>query len=235
MASHKKAAEARAERAARMRRYRVTIDISATSPEVASSLAAIMAGDMSEHPTLREIDPRVVSVTPIERTNLTVVHTDGGCDLRRDGVGAYAAVVERPDRRVMEIVGWEAPTTNNRMEMRAVIEALRVLDVGPPVLLVMDSEYVMKGATLWARNWQRNGWRTHNGKDVLNRDLWEELLKLHAAHNVRFQVVRGHSGVAGNERCDQLCTEAMRAGMEQIRRGEPWTPEASGPTLTELP
>ncbi|MCL4743820.1 MAG: ribonuclease HI [Burkholderiaceae bacterium] len=141
--------------------------------------------------------------------SVITVYTDGGCDLRKDGIGAWAYLAEFPDGHVVEQCEPMLGTTNNRMELMAVIKALESLEFGPPVKVFSDSEYVIKGVTQWSRNWVRNGWRTREGKPVINKDLWEPLLQLYQLHAVTFEHVKGHSGHPQNERVDKLCTAAM--------------------------
>jgi ribonuclease HI len=136
-----------------------------------------------------------------------IIYTDGGCDKGR--IGAWCFIVENPNGEAMATTGHELDTTNNRMEMTAVIEALKSVEIGTPLRIVCDSEYVIKGCTLWARNWIKNGWKNYQGKPVINRDLWEELLALYALHTVGFEHVKGHTGHIGNELCDKHCTEEI--------------------------
>lgn len=138
-----------------------------------------------------------------------LVWTDGGCDMKKNGVGAWAYLIKMPGGKVVEHCSGEFETTNNRMEMVAVIRALEALEVGPEIVIHADSEYVIKGCTSWARNWIKNGWKTYQGNPVINRDLWEILIALYQLHNVRFVQVKGHSGVEENERCDEMCTAKM--------------------------
>ncbi|MCO5157898.1 MAG: ribonuclease HI [Aquamicrobium sp.] len=139
-----------------------------------------------------------------------MVWTDGGCDMKKNGVGAWAYVIKLPDGSAHEHASGEFDTTNNRMELIAVIRALEALEIGPEIVIHADSEYVIKGCTQWARNWVKNGWKTYQGNAVINRDLWEILLALYQLHNVRFVHVKGHSGIVENERCDELCTAKMQ-------------------------
>jgi ribonuclease HI len=97
------------------------------------------------------------------------------------------------------------------MEMIAVIRALETIEIGQKIKIYSDSEYLIKGCTQWARNWVKNGWKTYQGKDVINRDLWEILIALYQLHDVTFEWVKGHAGVEENERCDALCTATMQA------------------------
>ena len=152
--------------------------------------------------------------------DITVVFTDGGCDLKKGGLGAWAYIIQFPDGRVEERSGAMIDTTNNRMELMAVIKALESLEFGQPIKVVTDSEYVAKGVTQWSRNWVRNGWKTRSGDPVLNRDLWEHLLQLYQLHAVTLETVKGHSGHPQNERCDALCTVAMIDAHKSVLAGE---------------
>lgn len=140
----------------------------------------------------------------------TVIHTDGGCDIKKDGLGAYAFIVTYLDGTEYSHVEAVMGTTNNRMELTAVIEALKHVEIGPPIQVISDSEYVVKGITSWCRNWVRNGWVNASGKPVINRDLWEILIALYQVHDVTFTHIRGHQGDVMNERVDQMCTAAMQ-------------------------
>lgn len=138
-----------------------------------------------------------------------VIYTDGGCH-GNPGPGGWAAVIEHAGTTT-EISGAEAATTNNRMELRAVIEALRHLGPHrPPVEVRTDSVYVRSGITEWIGNWKKRGWRTAAGKPVKNQELWRELDGL-VDEGVRFTWVQGHAGIDGNERCDQLVQDAIAA------------------------
>ena len=136
---------------------------------------------------------------------MITIYTDGS-SRGNPGPGGYAAIIFEGDK-VKEIGGWEEETTNNRMELRAVIEALRSIPEDSEIEIHSDSEYVVKGITLWALNWQKNGWRTKAKKDVLNKDLWEELLKEVENRKVTWNHVRGHAESKLNNRCDRLATQ----------------------------
>jgi ribonuclease HI len=137
-----------------------------------------------------------------------VIYTDGACS-RNPGPGGWAAVLKYGEH-MKEISGGEKNTTNQRMEMRAVIEALRVLKEPCAVIIHSDSAYVVNCfKQKWHVNWQKNGWRNSKGETVSNRDLWEDLLHEIARHKVKFQKVKGHAGVAWNERCDELARAAV--------------------------
>jgi ribonuclease HI len=140
------------------------------------------------------------------------VYTDGACAGNPGPGGWGAVIVDGPAER--EISGGEARTTNQRMELRAAIEALRSLEGRRAVDLHSDSAYLVNCfRDRWYERWQRNGWRNAQGKPVDNRDLWEALLALAGAHDVSWHKVAGHSGHPGNERADRLAREAIdRAG-----------------------
>ncbi|MBP3731575.1 MAG: ribonuclease HI [Mailhella sp.] len=141
------------------------------------------------------------------------IHTDGSC-LGNPGPGGWGAVLVYGGAR-REISGGYARTTNNRMEILAVAEALRVLKEPCIVELWTDSQYVAKAIREgWLAKWQRNGWQTSAKKPVKNQDLWMKLDPLLHRHEVRFHWLKGHAGHAENERCDELArTCAGQAGL----------------------
>ncbi len=133
------------------------------------------------------------------------IYTDGGCS-GNPGPGGWAFVLKGPAGETLGS-GGEANTTNNRMELRAVISGLEEAErhsPGAAVHLITDSQYVKNGITSWINNWKRNGWLTSDKKPVKNRELWEELDKVVARVRPRFSWVKGHAGHEGNERCDQM-------------------------------
>lgn len=142
------------------------------------------------------------------------IHTDGAC-LGNPGPGGWAAILEYGGH-CRELSGSDPATTNNRMELTAAIEALKALRRDCEVVLYTDSRYVMQGMNEWMPRWQRKGWRTAAGKAVENRDLWEQLLAAAQPHRIRWEWVRGHAGVPGNERADELA----RAAAERVASGE---------------
>jgi len=138
---------------------------------------------------------------------LVEIFCDGACS-GNPGPGGYGAIL-RCGGNEKEISGGAPDTTNNRMEMTAVIEALRQLKRPCRVSITTDSQYVVKGMTEWIDGWQRKGWRNSKKEPVLNRDLWEMLLEESKRHTINWNWVRGHAGHAENERCDQLAREAL--------------------------
>lgn len=131
------------------------------------------------------------------------IYTDGACS-GNPGPGGWGAIL-RYNGTEKEISGGEKETTNNRMELTAVIEALSRLKEPCEVTLITDSKYVSDGLSKgWAESWKRNGWKKSDKKPALNPDLWDELLKLCAVHKVTVQWVKGHASHPENERCDKM-------------------------------
>ena len=131
------------------------------------------------------------------------IFTDGACS-GNPGPGGWGAVL-RYNGREKELSGGERDTTNNRMELTAVIKALEQLKEPCKVILTTDSKYVSDGIGKgWAVSWQKNGWRKADKKPALNPDLWERLLELLKTHDVTINWVKGHAGHPENERCDEL-------------------------------
>jgi len=141
------------------------------------------------------------------------IYTDGACR-GNPGPGGWAALL-RSGAHERELSGAEVLTTNNRMELTAVISALAALKRHSRVRLYTDSEYVRRGITEWLRAWKARGWRTAERKPVKNQDLWEQLDALAAGHEVEWHWVPGHAGVPGNERVDRLANEAIDALLRQ--------------------
>ena len=135
------------------------------------------------------------------------IFTDGACR-GNPGPGGWAALLRRGTTE-KELSGGEKLTTNNRMELTAAIRALQALTRPCRVDLHTDSQYVRGGITQWIHSWQRNGWRTSDKKPVKNAELWQELLKASAPHEIEWHWVKGHSGHPENDRVDALaCAEA---------------------------
>lgn len=133
--------------------------------------------------------------------------SDGACR-GNPGPGGWGVVL-RAGEREREFWGGEARTTNNRMELQAVISGLQALRRGCEVHIVTDSQYVMKGVTEWMAGWKRRGWRTASKAPVKNRDLWEQLDRELARHRVTWEWTRGHSGHPDNERADTLANRGI--------------------------
>jgi ribonuclease HI len=137
------------------------------------------------------------------------IYTDGACR-GNPGPGGWGALLSSGEHE-KELSGAEVLTTNNRMELTAVIRALEALKRPSEVRIFTDSEYVRRGITEWVRNWKARGWKTADRKPVKNQDLWERLDTLAAGHKIEWRWVKGHSGVPGNERVDRLANEAIDA------------------------
>lgn len=138
-----------------------------------------------------------------------VIFTDGACR-GNPGPGGWGVVLNYQGKR-KTLRGYAAETTNNRMELTAVIEGLRALNRSCEVEINTDSKYVMQGINEWIANWKRNGWKTAARKAVKNSDLWRQLDEELSSHKVDWKWVKGHSGVEGNELADQLANEAIDA------------------------
>jgi ribonuclease HI len=135
------------------------------------------------------------------------IYTDGACR-GNPGPGGWAAVLSAGGRE-KEISGAQLLTTNNRMELQAVIEALSALKRPLQVRLYTDSQYVRRGILEWLPQWKARGWKTADRKPVKNQDLWQQLETAAARHRIEWHWVPGHAGVPGNERCDALANAAI--------------------------
>lgn len=156
-------------------------------------------------------------VTPI------VIFCDGACS-GNPGKGGWGAVVVTPDAEVTELGAGSHHTTNNKMELAAAIRALdSVRDVNGVVQVYTDSVYVIRGITQWIWGWKKRGWKTAEGGDVANRDEWEALLRVTMARAARGKIewrfVKGHSGVPGNERCDEIAVAFTKGLKIKLYKG----------------
>ena len=145
------------------------------------------------------------------------IYTDGSSK-GNPGQGGWGAIIF-DEEKVLEIGGNEENTTNNRMEMRAAIEALKILPEGAEAKLHTDSEYLMKGITIWILGWQKNNWRTKDKKEVLNKDLWQELWRETEKRKVGWKKVLGHSGHTLNERCDEIAQSLANGKQMKLFEG----------------
>ncbi len=138
------------------------------------------------------------------------IFTDGS-SRGNPGSGGWGSVVVYQDgNKVTELGGREDNTTNNRMELTAVIEGLSNLsesDLDNQITINTDSSYVINGITKWVNGWKRNGWITKTKEEVLNKDLWQRLMRVADGKNIKWNYVGGHSGIVGNERCDEIATQ----------------------------
>lgn len=150
-------------------------------------------------------------MSPTPDASLSEVHvwTDGACK-GNPGPGGWG-VLMRSGHHEKTLHGGEPTTTNNRMEIMAVIQALQALKRRCRVIVHTDSQYVQKGMTEWLSGWKRRGWRTADKKPVKNADLWQQLDALVQQHEVQWRWVRGHAGDPGNERADELANMGVQA------------------------
>ena len=136
-----------------------------------------------------------------------IIHTDGACS-GNPGPGGWGAILDYNGTR-KEIYGGEQETTNNRMELKAAIEALNVLKRACAVEMHVDSQYVKDGITKWIFGWKRNGWKTADKKPVKNLELWQALDEAITRHEITWHWVKGHAGHPENERADELARQGM--------------------------
>jgi ribonuclease HI len=143
----------------------------------------------------------------MESDSLIKIYTDGACS-GNPGPGGWGVFIENSGN-IKELSGRDENTTNNRMELKAVIEALKFFTINSKLTIHTDSKYVMDGASRWIINWKKNNWKTAQKKDVKNKDLWIELDNLLNYHDVSWVWVKGHDGIYGNERADYLATSVI--------------------------
>ena len=173
-----------------------------------TSQEAVLDSNLRRNPAAFHVpkEPAIHMNTMKQSGGPIVVFTDGAAK-GNPGPGGWAAVIANLDGRVRELGGGAPHTTNNRMELTGPIEALAHLRKTPGrVAVYTDSTYVIRGISEWIPNWQRRGWRTTEGKEVLNREFWERLWTLvqDRADGVEWHYVRGHIGIPGNERVDEI-------------------------------
>lgn len=146
-----------------------------------------------------------------------VVYTDGACS-GNPGPGGWGAILMSGTHR-KELKGGEDHTTNNRMELMAVISALEAMKYHSDVELYTDSQYVKNGITAWIHSWKRNGWKTADKKPVKNAELWQQLDAARARHKIEWKWVKGHAGHPENERADELARAAIAELRAAKRKG----------------
>jgi ribonuclease HI len=145
----------------------------------------------------------------VSSADRVLIYADGACK-GNPGPGGWGAVLKTA-KGERELFGGEAQTTNNRMELTAVIRALEALPPASEAAVYTDSQYVQKGISEWLRDWKRRGWRTADKKPVKNVDLWQELDRLAGAHRIAWHWVRGHAGHPENERADALANRGVES------------------------
>ena len=142
------------------------------------------------------------------------VFTDGACS-GNPGVGGYGIIL-RSGSREKELSGYEPMTTNNRMELTAVIKALEALKKPCKVKVVTDSNYVVRGMTIWIFQWIKNRWKNSQKQQVINQDLWERLLEFSHLHELQWEWIKGHNQHTENEKCDKLARLAIKKCKQQL-------------------
>lgn len=143
-----------------------------------------------------------------------IIYTDGACS-NNPGPGGWGGIILYDGRR-KEVAGFEESTTNNIMELTAVIESLKVLKESCNIKLYTDSKYVVDSVTKWVFNWIKNGWKTSNKEPVKNRQLFEELLNLSKNHRIEWNWVKGHDGNSLNEECDLLAKNQINTNTNTV-------------------
>lgn len=143
------------------------------------------------------------------------IYTDGACS-GNPGAGGWGALLIYKDKK-KKIFGYDINTTNNQMEMKAAIEALKILKTSCKVVLYTDSKYLQKGITEWIYKWQKNGWQTSSKKPVKNLELWQSLFDSIQRHDIIWSWVRGHNNNEGNEIADQLAVKGRDTALEKCK------------------
>ncbi len=156
------------------------------------------------------------------KIEMTTVFTDGACS-GNPGPGGWGAVIISTSGNILEIGGRDPSTTNNRMEMMAVLKSLEALKkIKGRAQFFTDSLYVLRGITQWCWGWKRNSWKTSEGQDVTNRDLWQEMIALVeelGRKNIDWHYCRGHQGTPGNERCDEIAVAFSKGDSISLFKG----------------
>ena len=150
----------------------------------------------------------------MEKNNNIKMYTDGACK-GNPGIGGWGVFIQR-DNDQSDLYGFDLKTTNNKMELKAVIEGLKTINPKTNVTIITDSQYVKNGINQWIFNWKKNGWKTAAKKPVKNIDLWKELDDLVENHSVDWEWVKGHSGNPGNERADQLANKGIDDYLKKV-------------------
>ena len=141
------------------------------------------------------------------------IYTDGACK-GNPGVGGWGAIIMQDEKNI-ELFGGENKTTNNRMELMAVIMALKEISSNLELTIYTDSTYVQKGISEWIKNWKVNNWRSSSKKPVKNKDLWIELDEAVGSRKINWEWVKGHAGNEGNEKADELANQGVISMMRE--------------------
>jgi ribonuclease HI len=149
-----------------------------------------------------------------------IIFTDGACS-GNPGPGGWAAIVSCPKQKVIELGGRESSTTNNRMELMAVIRALQSIDdLNSQIEVYTDSTYLIRGMTQWIWGWKKRNWVTSEGKEVANVDLWKSLSTVTYGRKIEWKYVRGHIGIPGNERSDEIAVQFSKGFSPSLFEGK---------------
>lgn len=152
-----------------------------------------------------------------KNASFVIVYCDGACT-GNPGPGGWGSIIVK-GKMVQELGGSAPATTNNRMELTASIEALRRLKKGEEATVYTDSVYVIKGITQWIFGWQKRGWKNAEGEDIVNQDLWQDLNAARQGKTISWKFVRGHTGIPGNERCDQIAVAFSKGQYVDLYEG----------------
>jgi len=142
------------------------------------------------------------------------IYTDGACK-GNPGVGGWGALILQDDKNI-ELFGGENETTNNRMELMAVIMALKEMSPSEELTIYTDSTYVQKGISEWIKNWKLNNWLSSSKKPVKNKDLWMQLDEASYSRKINWEWVKGHAGNEGNEKADELANKGVISMMDKL-------------------
>ena len=160
----------------------------------------------------------------MENLDVTIlIFTDGACS-GNPGPGGFGSIIVYPDGQIQELGGGRSSTTNNRMEMMAAIRALESIAATPGEVWIMtDSTYVIRGITQWIWGWKKRGWKTIEDQTVTNKDLWQELDRVVTLRkkisDIQWKYIRGHTGIPGNERCDEIAVEFTKRRKPHLYSG----------------
>lgn len=165
------------------------------------------------------------------KTEKYIAYTDGACS-GNPGRGGWASIILSPKGSVKEIGGPQNATTNNKMELTAVIETLRILKPNTQLILLTDSSYVLNGITKWIFGWRKNNWRSSSGEEVANKELWLDLYEASRNLKIDWRYCRGHIGIAGNERADEIAVNFSKDQYNDLYFG---SAENYGHELLPLP
>lgn len=205
-----------------MARFFANVCFEAETEAQATFMAKQYAGYLGSGTTEKNVSVVEVfkDVAVAAKPDAIQVYTDGGCNTHKNAVGAWAFHVINPDGTTLSASGALLDTTNNRMELLAIKQALEALEIGRSIIIFSDSQYCINSLTIWGANWKKYGWKNYSGQTIKNRDLLEPLLTLVSLHDVTFQHVKGHSDNPNNNLVDALCTKSMNQAYSQAVAGK---------------